>query len=227
MADTLLDYLGAYLTEERKVRIKEVLDNRTELITVVLEDINHAHNASAVMRTCDCFGIQNLHVIEDEHQYKVNKYIVRGSENWVSLHQYQDPELDNRKICIDKLKAEGYKIVVTSPHATKSFDEIAPEEKVALCFGAEKTGISQKLYAMADEEVNIPMYGFTESFNISVSAAVLLSQLVSKLHSSDVDWGLPEGIKAKLLLQWYTQSLKNGELYEAEFNRLQEAKSNV
>jgi len=222
--ESLIDYLGSYLTEERKSRMKSVLDNRTDFITVVLEDINHAHNASAVMRTCDCFGIQNLHVIEDEHKYKVNKYVVRGSENWITLHRYREEDIENRKVCVDKLKSEGYKIVVTSPHATKSFDEIPLDSKIALCFGGEKTGITKELYALADEEVNIPMYGFTESFNISVSAALILSSMVSKLHNSDVDWGLPHEEKTKLLKQWYTQSLKNGEFYEAEFNRLREEK---
>ena len=226
MEETLVDYLGTYLTEERRIRINEVLDNRTDQITVVLEDINHAHNASAVMRTCDCFGVQNLHVIEEEHKYKVNKYVVRGSENWVSLHRYREPETDNRKACIDTLKKQGYKIVVTSPHAQKSFKDLPVDSKLAVCFGAEKSGISEELYAMADEEVNIPMYGFTESFNISVSAALILSDLIPRLHESDVDWKLPLEVRAKLLEQWFTQSLKNGEYYEAKFNRLLEKKQN-
>lgn len=227
MKESLIDYLGTYLTDERKARINGVLENRTQAITVVLEDINHSHNASAVMRTCDCFGIQDLHIIEDEHKYKVNKYVVRGSENWISLHQYRDPKEDNRKTCIDGLKREGYKIIVTSPHATKSFEDLPIDGKIALCFGAEKSGISEELYAMADEEVNIPMYGFTESFNISVSAALILSHLVRKLHASEYDWKLSSEVKTKLLEQWYTKSLKNGEFYETEFKRIQEIKRNA
>lgn len=224
---TLLDYLGKFLTDERKQRIQDVLSERTEHVTVVLEDIFHAHNASAVMRTCDCFGVQNFHVIEEENKYKVSKYVVRGAENWVSLFRYGDAKVNNRSECINNLKSEGYDIVVTSPHASKSFRELPINRKMAFCFGAEKTGISKELYEMADHEVQIPMYGFTESLNISVSAALIVSEYISQLKQSCETWQLSKDRRQQLLEEWYIKSLKFGEVYVSEYEKLQKSITNA
>ena len=216
---SFVEYLGSYLTEERKHRIAEVLSQRTQHLAVVLEDIHHAHNASAIMRTCDCFGVQDMYVVEGESQFKTNKYIVRGSSNWVDLHMYESGQLDT---CVTHLKEKGYKIVATTPHTDKSVFDLNLGHKLAFCFGSEKNGISKDLINQADELVKIPMYGFTESFNISVSVALILGHFVENMKVENIDWKLSKDKYEELIELWYLQSLKNGDFYKGEYAKFAE-----
>ena len=111
----LFEFLYSFVTEERKQRINDVIDQRTDYLTVVLEDLYQPHNASAVIRSCDCFGVQSMHVIENLHEFTVSKRVVHGSSKWVDLYQFNEKQ-NNTVNALNSLKSQGYRIVATSPH---------------------------------------------------------------------------------------------------------------
>lgn len=216
-----LDFLTQFLTDERKQRFDEVLQYRTKHLTVVLEDIFQAHNASAVMRSCELRGIQDVHIVENNYQYDVNPDVVLGSTKWIDLHHYNEKEF-NTPTVFDKLHAEGYKIVATCPHRDDFTPDTLPlDEPIALVFGTEKLGLSDYAVEHADMHVRIPMFGFTESYNISVSAALLLYSLTNRLHASEtIPWHLKEDDRQQILLEWTRQSLGRIRQYERKFAEL-------
>ncbi|MBA3971568.1 MAG: RNA methyltransferase [Bacteroidetes bacterium] len=212
-----INYLTQFVSETRRAKFDQVLKFRSRHITVVLEDLYQPHNASAVLRSCDIFGIQDIHIIENKNAYTVNKDIALGAPKWLDLHKYRKAE-NNSLECILKLKEQGYRIVATTPHE-KDCDlaDLSIDKPLALFFGTELTGISDTVREHADEYVKIPMYGFTESFNISVSAALCLHTLKEKLHHSTVDWHLNEEEKEELLLKWLRNSIPKVELIEKDY----------
>lgn len=205
------------MTAHKKKLIDEVLEHRTKHVTFVLEDIYHTQNASAVIRTCDCFGIQDLHVIEDKHEFDVNPRVVRGSSKWVSLFKYQDQK-NNTETCFKALRKKGYKILATSPEKDcLSIHDIDMTEPVAIVFGTEITGISDYVREQADGLVTIPMYGFTESLNISVSAAICANVIMEKLFRTSLDWRLTDEEKDEIKLEWYRAIVHRSDILEKQF----------
>jgi tRNA (guanosine-2'-O-)-methyltransferase len=203
------------ITENKIEKYEYIASERTKHITIVMENIQKNHNASAVLRTCDCFGIQNLHAIEKSVNYEIQRDIALGAGNWVDLHSHSEGEPPTVE-CLKKLKSEGYRIIATSPHTNTSIQDLDITKPIALVFGTEKRGISTEVKEMADELVKIPMYGFTESFNISVSAAIALNILRSKLQQSDIDWKLSDNEQTLLKIKWCTKILRDGEKIEKE-----------
>jgi tRNA (guanosine-2'-O-)-methyltransferase len=213
----LIDYLSQFISETRRAKFDTVLNYRTRHITVVLEDLYQPHNASAVLRSCDIFGIQDIHVIENKNAYTVNKDIALGAPKWLNLHKYRQQE-NNSLDCIQKLKQQGYRIVATTPHEKDcNLEDLSVDKPMALFFGTELTGISDTVREHADEFVKIPMYGFTESFNISVCAALCIHSLKEELHKSSIDWHLNDLEKEELLLRWLRNSIQKVELIEKDF----------
>lgn len=207
--DLLLE-LYQFLSPQRIERFESVLANRTRHFTIAVENVFQSHNASAVMRTCDCFGIQDLHVIANSNKYALSKDVAMGAEKWVDMHSYFKKE-NNTKECIDHLKAEGYQIVATTPHTNDvSLPEFDITKKSAFFFGTEISGLSDIVLEQADAFVRIPMYGFTESYNISVSAALVLHDVVSRLKKSDVDWTLSDDELLDKKIDWSVKSIRSG-----------------
>ncbi len=207
-----IEILKKYVTEHRWELFNKVLSYRTRYITVVLEDIYQPHNASAVLRTCDIFGIQDVHIIENRNKYTINPQVAVGAFKWLNLIKYNRLE-NNTLEAIKKLKSEGYRIVATTPHTndTELSDFDLSKGKVALLFGSELPGLTDIALQNADEFLKIEMFGFTESFNISVSVAIILHHLVNKLHKSALNWQLTENEKQEILLQWLKKSVKKAD----------------
>ena len=192
MDQKLLAYLEGYLTEKRKALFKKVLEDRTRHFTVVLEDIFQPHNASAVVRTCDIFGIQDVHAIENKYNNKISRHVAKGSQKWLSYNRYRD-DGDNTTSCLASLKEKGYQIIATTPHNDSCvLQDFDITKKSAFVFGVEAEGVSETVLKNADGFLKIPMVGFTESLNISVAAAIILQEVTSKLRNSEVDWKLSE-----------------------------------
>jgi tRNA (guanosine-2'-O-)-methyltransferase len=213
----LLEYLSGFITDNKKRKIEEIIALRTKYLCVVLEDIYQPHNASAVLRSCDCFGIQDLHIIENRNKYTVNPDIALGSSKWVNIIKHNGKE-HNTEDCLNDLKRRGYKIVATMPDEHfVTLEELKLDKKVALMFGTEQEGLSDIAIKNADEFVRIKMYGFTESFNISVSAALCLHYLSSKLRSSEIDWKLTEEDRIETQLYWVKNIVKSADLLEKDF----------
>lgn len=207
-----VEYLRHFVTEEKNTLFDRLIQNRTEYVTLVLEDLFQSHNQSAVMRSADCFGIQDVHLIENRNKYDVSSSVSQGAREWLSLYRHNHLE-NNTQDTIRLLKEQGYRIVATMPHTDDVLiDDLNLEKgKIAFFFGTELTGLSETVIAEADEFVKVPMYGFTESFNVSVCAALVMYSTVQRLRRSSIDWRLTEEKKYEVLFQWYRKSIKASE----------------
>ena len=204
-----LNYFETFLTDKRKNLFKRVIENRTKHFTVVLEDIFQPHNASAVVRTCDIFGIQNIHIIENKYTNKVSRHVAKGSQKWISSKRYKS-DGNNTKICIDNLREKGYQIIATTPHNNSCLlHEFDISKKTAFVFGVESEGVSDDVKEQADGFLKIPMVGFTESLNISVAAAIILQDVTTKLRESTINWQLKDQEKKVLYFDWVKKTIKN------------------
>ena len=216
----LVKYLREFVTEERWQTINNVLNKRTRHLTVVLEDIYQPHNASAVLRSCDCFGIQDAHIIENRNDFDPNQGVTIGADKWISLHHYNEENVNNTELCYDRLRDKGYQIVATTPHENDStIDEIPVDQKTALVLGAEYTGLSEYALENADAYAKIPMVGFSESFNISVGAALCFYELSKRLRNGDsnINWELSDSEKLDLQLEWLKKSVRASDQLVAKF----------
>jgi len=213
----LLEYLYTFISDHKRSRFDEIIKYRTRHVTVVLEDIYQSQNASAVLRSCDCFGVQDVHVIENRYVYEINKDVALGSYKWLNLIKYNRSE-NNTLDAFQKLRDNGYRIVATTPHTNDQLiDDLPLDGKVALVFGTELEGLSQQAMDAADEFVKLPMYGFTESFNISVSAALSLYCLTEKLRKSDIHWALSKEEVIDVKLSWVRNAIKKVDMIEEAF----------
>lgn len=211
----LLNFLENHITERRKNLFIKVASERTRYFTVALENIYQSHNASAVVRSCECFGIQDIHIIEKDHAFKANSGIVMGANKWVDFHHHK-----NSIDCILDLKKKGYRIIATMPDPGKSekeennylLESFNIKQKTVFFFGEESVGLSKDIIDQADGFLKIPMYGFTESFNISVTVALVLHHLTTKLRKSqNIDWRLkPEELVEKRI-DWAIKTITKGE----------------
>lgn len=201
-------YLSGFISERRKQRFSEVLAERTGHLRIVLENMYQAHNASAVLRSCDCFGIQHVHFIENRHHLKISEDVAMGSSNWLSIHRHKDTE-NNTRAALRELKSMGYRIVATTPHTRDvNLQDLPVDKKLALIFGTEIDGISQDVLEEADEFVKIPMFGFTESFNVSVSAALCMYELSSRIRASVPNYLLSKEEQEEVYFDWMKNSVE-------------------
>lgn len=223
-----IDVLRRHVTDARWDRMQTVLAGRSRYIATAVEDIYQAHNASAVLRSCDAFGVQDVHIIENRNRYQVNPGVELGTAQWLSMYRYTRPrETDSKPQTAGSAKPEprtrsavatlhrlGYRVVATTPHR----DDVTLREldlaagPVALVFGTEKEGLSNTALELADEYLRIPMHGFVESLNISVSAAITMQHLADRLRESDLPWRLPEHERRIILARWLRRSVKHADL---------------
>jgi tRNA (guanosine-2'-O-)-methyltransferase len=203
----IFERFSEYITPERKAKIERNAHERTRYVTVVLEDIFQPHNTSAVLRSCECFGIQDIHIIEQKHKFVLHESIAKGSAQWLDIKRYGQPGAHNNGLCFDSLKRQGYAIVATTPHTHDMvISQLPLTSKIALVFGTEQEGLSSYALEQADFFVKIPMYGFTESFNISVSVGICLYDVCQRLRSSTLSWRLSEDEIINLQLDWLGKS---------------------
>lgn len=207
----LLTYLQTFITENRKDTFERVLNYRTRHFTVVLEDIYQKHNTGAVVRSCDVFGLQDIHIIENKYESYVSNQVAKGAHKWIDFHYYNQLEYNNQ-VCIDALRGKGYQIIATTPHNDSCLlQEFDITKKSAFVMGVEKEGVSQDIMNRSDGFLKIPMVGFTESLNISVATAIILQDLTSRLRDSEVNWELSKKEKNALRLDWCKKSIHNVE----------------
>lgn len=201
----LLEYLEGFISEERKERFKAVLEQRTKYITVAIEDVFQLHNTSAVVRSCESFGVQEAHVIDGRFGKRLDKNIAMGAQQWVDIRRH-----GRTTDCVSALKKEGYRIIGTTPHNDSCMlGDFKIKGKTAFLFGTERDGLSEEALGLCDGTLKIPMNGFTESLNISVSAALILHELTHKLRKSGVSWRLSEQEKMEKRLDWTQKSIKS------------------
>lgn len=202
----LLEHLESFLTPRRRELFQKVIDQRTQHFTVAVQDVYQLHNTSAVIRSCDVFGVQDVHVVEEVNLKRIDREIAMGAQKWVDVHRYT-----TTGDCIDQLRAQGYRIIATSPHKGTLLQDFDITQPAAIFFGTETKGLSEEVLETADEFLQIPMVGFTESLNISVSAAIILQDITARLRRSDLDWGLSTEAKVQKRLQWVRNTIKSAD----------------
>lgn len=216
MIDAELTYLKQFLLEERLQRLEQILQHRTRHLTVLLENVFHDQNASACLRTVECFGLQDVHVIDSYNEFRPNREVALGASKWLTFHRYAAeidgktdcPKQTQQEACFRSLRKQGYRILATSPcPSSLPIHEVDINQPTAIVFGTEQTGVSQEAIDDADGLIHIPMNGFTESFNISVAVGIILQHLIQQLHNSDIPWQISPEEQQALLLQWVKKSL--------------------
>lgn len=200
-----LNYLEGFITENRRDAFLKILAQRSRHFVVAIEDVYQLHNTSAVLRTCEVFGVQELHVVEEKYGKKIDKEIALGAQKWVDVDRY-----NTTTECISQLKSRGYKIIATSPHAEAAdLDDFDITERAAIFFGTEKKGLTQEVLDQADGFIKIPMLGFTESLNISSSAAIIIQNISQRLRKSNIKWQLTEEELLEKRIDWTQKSIKD------------------
>ncbi len=199
-----ITYLSEYTTQNKLDKMVAVLQGRTRHVTLVLEDLFQPHNASAILRSAECFGIQDIHIIEKRNQFRATEGVAMGAAKWLDLHYY--PAIND---CFAQLKSKGYTIVATTPGPQAiPLQELPLNNKMALVFGTELTGLTSQALEHADLFVTIPMYGFTQSFNVSVSSALCLYQITESLKRSSIPWHLTPQEQQDITLAWLKRNIR-------------------
>lgn len=207
--DALTEHLLTMVNAGRARRIDEVLARRTRYLTVVLEDIYQTHNANAVVRSCECFGVQDIHVIESTNPFNIHSSIVQGSAKWITMKRFRGNRATED--CLSALKRSGYRVAAMDPGPDSvPIDELPVDQPVALCFGSEEPGLTDQAREMADVSVAIPMQGFTRSLNLSVSAGIALHTLDTRIRAPAGAWRLSSRETAELKALWLARSLSSG-----------------
>ncbi|MDR3365932.1 MAG: RNA methyltransferase [Prevotellaceae bacterium] len=207
-----ISVLAACATEARVEQLRHALQERTRYVTVCLEDIFQPQNASAVLRSCDAFGVQDVHIVEQRNRFAPCRDVAMGSEKWLTLRKYGRQHAQPLTAAVERLRKSGYRLVATTPHKSRCtlLDDLdLTKGKAAIMFGAEYTGLSDAAMAAADELVTVPMYGFVESLNLSVCAAIVLRQLAQKLRQQGIAWQLGDEEREELLLTWLKKSVRH------------------
>ena len=214
----LITYLSSFISEERIQLFQRKIKKRSRHLTVVLEDVFQSRNISAAMRSADCFGLQDIHIIENKNKYISDKTVSLGAGKWLSVIQY-NKEKNNTKLCIENLKEQGYQIIATTPNNSDiTLDEVDIENnKIAILLGTELTGLSNEALSLADKKMKIEMHGFTESLNISASAAICCQNLSNKMRKSEINWKIDKNEKDEIILNWLRNTIKSSEEIEQRF----------
>jgi tRNA (guanosine-2'-O-)-methyltransferase len=218
--EQLFNHLAQFVSDHKKDFVEKVLNERTRHVTVVLENIYQSQNASAAVRTCECMGLQDVHIVENTAKYHLNIRVLKGADKWLNLERYRAKNANNTETCFKRLRDAGYRILVADPSEDGiSIDEVDVHTKIAFVFGNELNGASSYALQHGDQKVRIPMYGFTESLNISVSVAICLNSLLRKLRHSEKDIYLSEEEKKRIKLAWYRKIVRRSDILEREFMR--------
>ena len=214
----LVGHLKEFLVDKRRNLFEAKIKDRTQHLTIVLENIFQGRNISASIRSADCFGIQDVHIIENDNIFNDDSEVSMGAEKWITTKRYNQHK-HNSIEAIKKLKAKGYQIIATTPHNADCdlYDLDITNKKTALFFGSEVRGCSKKTLSLADKRIKIPMYGFTESYNISVSVSLCLQHLTYKMRQSNINWQLPIDQQDKVMLQWLKNSIKSAAEIEEKY----------
>ncbi|KRO64398.1 MAG: hypothetical protein ABR80_00030 [Cryomorphaceae bacterium BACL11 MAG-121015-bin20] len=213
----LVEYLKGFVFDERRKLFEAKIQERTQHLTILLENIFQGRNISASIRSADCFGIQDVHIIENDNLFNDDSEVSMGAEKWITTKRYNQNK-HNSIEAIENLKSNGYQIIATTPHnADCDLYDLDITKKTALFFGAEVKGCSKETLTLADKRMKIPIYGFTESYNISVSVSLCLQHLTYKMRQSNMDWKLSLDQQEKVMLQWLRNSIKSAAEIEEKY----------
>lgn len=203
-AETICKTLEPMLTPERIARIDGVLAARLGSITAAVEDTYDPHNAAATLRTCEALGLQELHVIEPQLRFSAAKGVTRGAHRWLDMHRWP-----NADVAVNALHARGFRVYATLPDAKVSIEDVDVSSPVAVIFGNEHDGVSQTAIAACDASITVPMFGFTESFNLSVTVGLAMSRLAMRRREAlGAQGDLDEARRLRLRARWFALRIR-------------------
>ena len=206
-----IDYLSQFVMERRLERFRQILDLRTAYVQLALQDTYHMHNASAVLRSSDAFGMQRVHLIRDKFAKEIDTEIALGAQKWLDIQQHSSNES-----LFAYAQDQGMSLVATSPHkGAARIETLDLTRPVLIMLGTEREGLTDDAFAKADQTLHIPMYGFTESLNLSVTASLIFHGLRQRLEQSERSYGLVDKEKQRILLDWLRTSVKDSGRLEA------------
>lgn len=203
-------YVESFMMPARMESLKKTLENRTRRITLVAESLLDEHNIHALIRSSECFGLQDFHNIPYKNvNLKKNRSVNRGAFQWSHIYDYSEFE-NSTLACIAQLRTMNYKVYAASSSQSYSYtpQTIPLDEPIAILLGNEKRGVTEEALSLCDGTIHIPMYGFTESFNVSVAGSLLLSPVVERLRQSVIDWSISDEEKRDLYFEWIWNSIK-------------------
>lgn len=193
----------------RLAEMQRVLTERTQHLTVVLEDIFQPHNSSAVLRTCECFGVQTVHVVEFQKKFRISNQVAMGGAKWIDVERYTDTPG-----CLDQLRAQGYCCAAaTLREDALPLDEVPLDRPLAILIGHERRGLSEAAHDSADIWFQLPIHGFTQSYNLSVFSSLCLYELTKRLRQSKIPWRLSDEEQERILTRWLCQDAKATQRY--------------
>ena len=201
------EYMKGFLTEERLLKIDKYAEESSDFVLPVLENIYQFRNAAAIIRSVEACGFHKIVALEEENVFNPNTRVARGADTWMQVEK-----MPKTMASLQQIRDKGYKILAVSPEKNAvSLPEYELKEPVALIFGTEMEGVSQEVLDFADETLIIPMYGFTQSFNVSVAAAICMYELKQKLLKSDIDYKLSDEKKLAMKIRWAVNSARSGD----------------
>jgi len=204
--------LKEFVTESRFQLFEKVLNERTDYVSLLIENIYQSHNASAIVRTAEALGVQELYVYERKNSFSPNEEISLGAQKWLNIQRYNESDITTAEL-FSQFKSKGYRIIATTLHEKAvSLEQLnLYKGKMLFLFGTEKEGLTDEFKSYADEFLKIPMYGFTESFNVSVSVGIILYQIITNLRQTNIPYRLPDEEKDKIMIDWLVKSIPLGE----------------
>ena len=204
---TVIDALGPLLSDNRKERIEEILEIRLVAPTVVLENMYDSRNGAAVIRSAEAFGLSAIHVVAPQREFKASATVTIGAEKWLDVYRHE-----NIKVCADSLRSKDFSLCALVPGATQTLADLSGDKKWAILLGNEQLGLTEAAVAEADETVSLPMWGFSQSYNLSVSAALALQVMAPERRKAmTVSGDLTDNKRAQLRARWYAQGMRGVE----------------
>ena len=211
----IFQHLQQFLTDERLEKLNHFAPEGSDFVLPVIEDVFQFRNAAAIVRSVEACGFHKIIAMESEHEFNPNLRVTKGAETWVEVEK-----LPHNLDSLREIKNRGYKILAVSPENNATMlSDYDLKEPVALVFGTEAAGVSEEILDFADETLAIPMYGFTQSFNVSVAAAICVYELKQKLLRSNLDYKLSEEKLWEMKVRWAMNSIKSGEQILAKYLR--------
>lgn len=201
------DYLKKFLTNERLEKIEEKSHESSDFVLPIMEDVYQFRNAAAIVRSAEACAFHKIMALESKNIFEPNLQVTKGADTWVQVdkkpHHLQT---------LENVKSKGYRLVAVSPEKNATpLPDFKITQPVALVFGTEWQGVTDDFLDYCDETLVIPMYGFTQSFNVSVAAALCMYDLKQKLIHSGIDYKLNEEKRLQLMIRWAVNSIRSGE----------------
>lgn len=200
--EDVIEALAPWVGDERRARLEDVLGRRLGGLAVCVENLHDPHNGAAAIRSLEAHGVQALHVVESIEPFRFSPRVTQGCDKWVDIVRHE-----TFAGAATTLRAQGFKLYAAVPGARLALEEVPVDTPAVFCFGNEHDGLSDEAIAACDDTFGIPMFGFTESFNLSVSVALSIRDAARRRRAVVGPTDLDEATRMRLRARWLALSL--------------------